>query len=42
MSGVDELVISLAAKGLTTGEIATHFADVYGFASRTAASFPVR
>lgn len=30
MSGVDELVISLAAKGLTTGEIAAHFADVYG------------
>jgi transposase-like protein len=28
--GVDELVISLAAKGLTTGEIAAHFADVYG------------
>jgi putative transposase len=25
-----ELVISLAAKGLTTGEIAAHFADVYG------------
>lgn len=30
LSGVDELVISLAAKGLTTGEIAAHFADVYG------------
>jgi transposase-like protein len=29
LSGVDELVISLAAKGLTTGEIAAHFADVY-------------
>jgi transposase-like protein len=27
LSGVDELVISLAAKGLTTGEIAAHFAD---------------
>jgi putative transposase len=27
---VDELVISLAAKGLTTGEIAAHFTDVYG------------
>jgi transposase-like protein len=32
LSGVDELVISLAAKGLTTGEIAAHFADVYGAA----------
>ena len=30
LSGVDELVISLAAKGLTTGEIAAHFQDVYG------------
>ena len=30
LSGVDELVILLAAKGLTTGEIAAHFADVYG------------
>jgi putative transposase len=30
LSGVDELVISLAAKGLTTGEISAHFADVYG------------
>ena len=30
LSGVDELVISLAAKGLTTGEIAAHLADVYG------------
>ena len=28
--GVDELVISPAAKGLTTGEIAAHLADVYG------------
>ena len=28
--GVDELVISLAAKGLTTGEVAAHLADVYG------------
>lgn len=30
MSGIDELVISLAAKGLTTGEVAAHLADVYG------------
>ncbi|MGZ6983041.1 MAG: IS256 family transposase [Ilumatobacteraceae bacterium] len=28
--GVDEMVISLAAKGLTTGEIEAHFMDVYG------------
>src|SRR5215470_9056333 len=32
LAGVDELVISLAAKGLTTGEIAAHFAEVYGAA----------
>jgi transposase-like protein len=27
---VDELVISLSAKGLTTGEVAAHLAEVYG------------
>jgi putative transposase len=30
LSGVDDIVLSLSAKGLTTGEIAAHFADVYG------------
>ncbi|WP_370310855.1 IS256 family transposase [Amycolatopsis sp. WAC 01376] len=30
LGGVDEMVISLAAKGLTTGEIAAHLAEVYG------------
>jgi transposase-like protein len=30
LSDVDEIVLSLYAKGLTTGEIAAHFADVYG------------
>lgn len=30
MTGVDEIVLSLTAKGLTTGEIAAHFDDVYG------------
>lgn len=30
LSGVDEVVLSLYAKGLTTGEISAHFADVYG------------
>jgi putative transposase len=30
LSGIDELVISLSAKGLTTGEVAAHLADVYG------------
>ncbi|MEY9930745.1 transposase-like protein [Catenulispora sp. GP43] len=29
MSGVDDLVISLFAKGLTTGEVQAHPADVY-------------
>jgi putative transposase len=28
--GIDELVISLTAKGLTTGEVAAHLAEVYG------------
>ncbi len=30
LSGVDELVLSLTARGLTTGEISAHFAEVYG------------
>jgi transposase-like protein len=30
LSGMDELVISLAAKGLTTGEVQAHLAEVYG------------
>jgi putative transposase len=29
LSGVDEIVLSLYAKGLTTGEIAAHFAEIY-------------
>ena len=29
LSGVEDLVISLSAKGLTTGEIAAHMAEVY-------------
>jgi putative transposase len=30
LSGVDDLVISLSAKGLTTGEISAHLGEVYG------------
>ncbi len=30
LSGVDEIVLSLYAKGLTTGEVSAHFAEVYG------------
>jgi transposase-like protein len=30
LGGVDELVISLTAKGLTTGEVQAHLAEVYG------------
>ncbi len=30
LDGVDEIVLSLTARGLTTGEIAAHFAEVYG------------
>jgi putative transposase len=30
LSGVDEIVLSLYAKGLTTGEISAHFERVYG------------
>jgi putative transposase len=27
---IDEIVLSLTARGLTTGEIAAHFGEVYG------------
>jgi len=30
LTGVDEMVISLSAKGLTHGEISAHLAEVYG------------
>ena len=30
LNGVDEIVLSLYAKGLTTGEISAHFAQIYG------------
>lgn len=30
LGGIDELVISLTAKGLTTGEVCAHLAEVYG------------
>jgi transposase-like protein len=30
LSDLDAAVLSLSAKGLTTGEISAHFADVYG------------
>jgi putative transposase len=30
VDGIDEIVLSLSARGLTTGEIAAHFEQVYG------------
>ncbi|MGX1702306.1 IS256 family transposase [Microbacterium sp. NPDC055357] len=30
LGGIDEIVLSLTARGLTTGEVAAHFDDVYG------------
>jgi len=30
LTGIDDMVISLSAKGLTTGEISAHLAEVYG------------
>lgn len=30
LSGVDEVVLSLYSKGLTTGEISAHFSEIYG------------
>jgi len=30
LEGADQIVLSLTARGLTTGEIAAHFDEVYG------------
>ena len=30
MDGIDQIVLSLTARGLTTGEVAAHFEEVYG------------
>jgi putative transposase len=30
LDGIDEIVLSLSARGLTTGEIAAHFEELYG------------
>lgn len=30
LDGLDEMVLSLSARGLTSGEIAAHFTEVYG------------
>jgi transposase-like protein len=30
LTGVDQIVLSFTARGLTTGEISAHFAEVYG------------
>jgi putative transposase len=30
LDGIDEIVLSLTARGLTTGEVAAHFQEVYG------------
>jgi transposase-like protein len=35
LDGIDAIVLSLSARGLTTGEITAHFAEVYGRCPRT-------
>ena len=30
LDGIDDMVISLVAKGLTTGEVQAHLAEIYG------------
>ncbi|GAB13249.1 putative transposase [Arthrobacter globiformis NBRC 12137] len=30
LDGIDQVVLSFSARGLTTGEIAAHFEEVYG------------
>src|SRR5688572_31476657 len=38
LSSIDEIVLSLYARGLTTGDIAAHFAEIYDAQSATARS----
>src|SRR5688572_15405192 len=40
LDGVDGIVLSLSAKGLTTGEISAHLAEVYGARCRRTPSRP--
>ncbi|BDQ23807.1 hypothetical protein RQN9TF_31630 (plasmid) [Rhodococcus qingshengii] len=40
LNGVDEIVLSLYAKGLTTGEISSHFAEIYGASVGYELDFP--
>ena len=44
LTGVDEMLLSLYAKGLTTGEISAHFAEIYGasVSKETIAGSPTR
>jgi putative transposase len=43
LSGVEDMVTSLSAKGLTTGEISAHLAEVYGAeVSRQTCGVPAR
>jgi putative transposase len=42
LSGIDDLVISLSAKGLTHGEISAHLAEIYGARCRNRRSQRLR
>jgi transposase-like protein len=41
LTEVDEIVLSLYAKGLTTGEISAHFSEIYGASDGQVANRPV-
>jgi transposase-like protein len=40
LKGIDEIVLSLTAKGLTTEEVAAYFKDIYGEGSNRSRSTP--
>jgi putative transposase len=42
LDGIDQLVLSLTARGLTTGEIAAHFDEVYGAKEESVVIVPAR
>ena len=41
LSGVDQIILSLSARGLTNGEVSAHFADVYAPRCRRTPSPPI-
>jgi putative transposase len=44
LTGIDNMVLSLTAKGLTSGEISAHFAEIYdtSLSKKRSAGSPIK